>query len=120
MTGKISSDPVQLLIDAGAIPKTPFAPDSRYSGVAIGRYVRGPNDPGVVYLLRRFIPQMRDIPIFGEHLVKSGERPDGLAAQAYADAELYWRIADGNAVIDPFALTDTMGGRIKIPFPPGS
>jgi hypothetical protein len=120
MTRTTSNDPVQLLIDAGAIPRSPFAPDSRYSGVAVGRYVRGPNDPGVVYLLRRFVPQMRDIPISGEHLVKSGERPDGLAAQAYADAELYWRIADGNAVIDPFALTDSMGARIKIPFPPGS
>ncbi len=115
-----TTDPVQLLINAGAIPSSPFGPNSRYAGVPLGRYVRDASDPGVVYLLRRFIPQMRDIPISGEHIVKSGERPDGLAAQAYADPELYWRIADGNAVTDPFALTDTLGARIEIPFPPGT
>ena len=30
------TDPVQLLIDAGAIPATPFEPQSRYYGVALG------------------------------------------------------------------------------------
>ena len=29
------NDPVQLLIDAGAIPTTPFVPQSRYLGVAL-------------------------------------------------------------------------------------
>jgi len=109
------TDPVQLLIDAGAIPSSPFAPTSRYAGVAIARYARSVSDPGVPYVLRRFIPQRRDIAIAAEHIVAAGERPDTLAAQVFGDAELYWRIADANAVTDPFELTDTLGARIALP-----
>jgi len=35
----MTTDPVQLLIDAGAIPADPFAPNSRYHGVALGLYI---------------------------------------------------------------------------------
>jgi len=111
----MTTDPVQLLIDAGAIPSSPFGPTSRYASVAIARYARNPGDPGVLYVLRRFIPQRRDIAIAAEHIVAAGERPDTLAAQVYGDAELYWRIADANAVTDPFELTDTLGVRIALP-----
>ena len=34
----MTTDPVQLLIDAGAIPADPFAPNSRYHGVALALY----------------------------------------------------------------------------------
>ncbi|AGK49853.1 MULTISPECIES: baseplate wedge protein 53 [Burkholderia] len=115
----MTTDPVQLLIDAGAIPSSPFAPTSRYAGVAIARYAREPGEPGVPYLRRRFIAQRRDIAIAAEHIVRAGERPDTLAAQAYGDAALYWRIADANALTDPFELTDTLGARIALPLPPG-
>ncbi len=67
---------------------------------------------GIAYVLRRFIPQQRDIAVLLEHIVQSGERPDLLAAGHFGDAELYWRIADANAVIDPFELTDTLGARV--------
>ncbi|OIQ69327.1 hypothetical protein GALL_490730 [mine drainage metagenome] len=115
----MTTDPVQALIDAGAIPSSPFAPDSRYHGIAFGLYQRNAGDPGVAYLLRRFLPQLRDIAVAQEHIVQSGERPDLLAAQVFGDAELYWRIADANAATDPFELTDTLGARIAIPLPPG-
>ena len=115
----MATDPVQLLIQAGAIPANPFAPNSRYHTVRIDCFVRGPGDPGVAYLLRRFIPQRRDIAVVAEHIVVGGERPDLLAAQTLGDPELYWRIADANAVTDPFELTDTVGARIDIPRPPG-
>jgi hypothetical protein len=116
----MTTDPVQLLIDAGAIPSSPFGPNSRYSSVVLGRYVRDANDPGIAYVLRRFIPQQSDIPTAARHIVHGGERPDLLAAQTLGDAELYWRVADANAVTDPFALTDTLGARIAIPTPPGT
>lgn len=111
----MTTDPVQLLIQAGAIPSSPFAPNSRYAGVLIVRYARSANDPGVAYVLRRFIPQRRDIAVAAEHSVNAGERPDTLSAQVFGDAELYWRIADANAVTDPFELTDTLGARIVLP-----
>ncbi|MFO1086046.1 MAG: Base plate wedge protein 53 [Reyranellaceae bacterium] len=116
----MATDPVQALIDAGAIPTNPFGPDSRYTGIAFGLYQRNPTDPAIAYVLRRFIPRPRDIPVALEHIVQSGERLDLLAAQIFGNAELYWRIADANAVTDPFETTDTLGGRIVIPAATGS
>ena len=115
----MTTDPVQALIDAGAIPTSPFGSNSRYHGIAFGLYRRATGDPGIAYVLRRFIPQRRDIAVAFEHIVHGGERPDLLAAQTFGDAELYWRIADANLVTDPFELTDTLGARVAIPAPPG-
>ena len=115
----MASDPIQALLDAGAIPSTPFGPSSRYQGVGVGRYRPPGGGPAISYVLRRFIPQMRDIGTAGEHIVQSGERPDLLAAQIFGDSEFYWRIADANAVTDPFELTDTIGLRVRIPAPSG-
>jgi hypothetical protein len=115
----MSTDPVQLLIDAGAISADPFGPNSRYRGIAQGLYARDAGDPAVRYVLRRFIPQRRDIAIAGEHIVLGGERPDVLALRTLGDVELYWRLADANAVIDPIEVTDTPGARVTIPKPPG-
>ena len=116
----MATDPVQALIDAGAIPSSPFASNSRYAGVPFALYRRGPGDDATAYVLRRFIPQRRDIAVLLEHIVTSGERPDLLAAQAFGDPELCWRIADANAVTDPFELTDTLAARIAIPSAPGT
>ena len=112
-------DPIQALIDAGAITNNPFGQNSRYRAVPFGLYLPDDGQPGVTYVLRRFIPQRRDIPAQLEHIVQAGERPDTLANRAMGDPELYWRVADANAVTDPFALTDTLGGRVAIPAPPG-
>jgi hypothetical protein len=118
------TDPVQMLIDAGAIPASPFGPGSRYAGVPLARHVpparaQDAADPAVVCVRRRFIPQRRDIARAAETLVRAGERPDTLAARTLGDPELYWRLADANAVTDPFELTDSPGARIGIPLPPG-
>jgi hypothetical protein len=113
------TDPVQLLIDAGAIPSTPFVPQSRYHGIALTVLQRRPDEPGIVYVRRRFIPPVAAEPIATRHVVKAGERPDLLGAIYFGDALLYWRIADVNAVVDPNELTDTLGRRVLIPQPPG-
>jgi len=114
------TDPVQLLIDAGAIPSAPFAPQSRYNGVALGLLQKTPDTPGIVYVLRRFIPAPNTLSVAVSHAVASMERPDLLAAKYYAEPLFYWHIADANAVVDPNELTDTVGRRIAIPQPPGS
>jgi hypothetical protein len=113
-------DPIQALIDAGAIPSEAFTQDSRYRGVALALYQPDPTQPGRAYVRRRFIPQERDIAVLYRHIVQALDRPDTLGAVAYGNAELYWRIADGNAVTDPFELTDTLAARVKIPAPPGT
>ena len=113
------TDPVQLLIDAGASPNTPFVQQSRYYGVPLAVLQRHPGDPGVVYVKRRFIPQAASEPVAGRHTVKAGDRPDLLASAYLGDALLFWRIADVNAVVDPHELTDILGRRLIIPQPPG-
>jgi hypothetical protein len=115
----MTTDPVQLLIDAGAIPASPFAQTSRYYGVDFGTHAGAGDDPPRPYVLRRFIPQRSEIASAVEHIVESGERPELLAARTLGDAELYWRLADANAVTDPFELTDTLGARVVIPLPTG-
>jgi hypothetical protein len=113
-------DPIQALIDAGAIPSEPFGPDSRYAGVPLGVYHHRPDDDGIPYVLRRFIPQRRETTVLLEHIVRSGDRPDLLAAQVFGNGELYWRLADANAVTDPLEMTDEVGERVAIPNPAGS
>jgi hypothetical protein len=112
-------DPIQALIDAGAIPTNPFGPNSRYRNIPMGLYQPPAGGAGVAYMLRRFVPQQRDIPAQLEYIVPAGSRPDLLGANLLGDSELYWRIADANAVTDPFELTDTLAARISIPAPPG-
>jgi hypothetical protein len=113
------TDPVQLLIEAGAIPSTPFVPQSRYYGVPLALAHKRPDEPGIPYVQRRFIPAPNTIATAGRHVVAAQERPDLLAARYLGDPLLYWHIADANAVVDPNELTDTLGRRVTIPQPPG-
>lgn len=109
------SDPIQALIDAGAIAQSPFDAASRYRDVPIALYAGRADEPPLPYLRRRFIAQRRDIAIAVELAVSGGDRPELMAARTLGDPLLYWRIADANAVTDPFELTDAAGARIGIP-----
>jgi hypothetical protein len=113
------NDPVQLLIDAGAIPSTPFVPQSRYQGVALAVLQRRADDPVLAYVKRRFIASPSTMAVAARHVVQALDRPDLLGAKYLGDPLLYWCIADANAVIDPHDLTDTLGRRVVIPLPPG-
>ena len=109
------SDPIQLLIDAGAIPSSPFEPASRYHGVPLAVHQPQPGDPKRAYVKRRFIAPSAPLSAAVAHVVTQGERPDLLAFRYLGDALLYWRIADMNEVIDPHELTDRPGRRILVP-----
>ena len=63
-----TTDPIQALIDAGAIPSEPFGPDSRYAGVPLAVYRRKPDDEGTPFVRRRFIPPRRDVTVMVEHM----------------------------------------------------
>lgn len=112
------TDPVQQLIDAGAIPSAPFVPQSRYYGVAIALLPQAAPAEPIPYVRRRFI-DTRDVGVAGMHIVASHDRPDLLAAQYLGEPLLYWRIADANVVIDPGELVATPGQRIAIPLGQG-
>jgi hypothetical protein len=109
------NDPIQALIDAGAIPSTPFGPESRYHGVALAIFQPGAADPPLVYVRRRLITAPEALEIVARHVVTRLERPDLLAARYLGDPLLYWQIADVNAVLDPMELTDTPGRQVEIP-----
>jgi hypothetical protein len=113
------NDPVQLLIDGGAIPVSPFGPTSRYANVSLGLYQVSAEE-SVRFVLRRFVPQARDIPLATRHLVRAGERIDVIAGYYLGDAELHWRVADANLATDMLELTSIVGVRIAIPLPPGT
>jgi hypothetical protein len=117
-----STDPVQMLIDAGAIAQHPFDEHSRYRQVAIALLpapAQSPTSgaPGapVPYLRRRFIAQPSDIARAAHATVGASERPDLLAARTLGEPLAYWRVADANGVFDPNTLTDTPGARVAIP-----
>jgi hypothetical protein len=113
------SDPVQALIDAGAIPSTPFVPQSRYNGVPLSVLQRRADAPAIVYVRRRFIPAPGSLTVTARHVVAALDRPDLLGAKYFGDPLLYWHIADANAVVDPNELTGTVGRRVDIPLPSG-
>ena len=112
-----SSDPVQMLIDAGAIPASPYPPASRYRGVPLATLTRA-DGTLIAYGQRRLIPPRREIATAALHVVQGGARPELIAHAAYDEPLMYWRIADGNAVIDPFELCAEIGARIALPVPP--
>jgi selenophosphate synthase len=64
---------------------------------------------------RRFIPQQHAIASAVDAMVDAVDRPDLLAARTLGSPLSYWRIADANAVTDPFELSDVPGARVAIP-----
>jgi hypothetical protein len=42
-----------------------------------------------------------------------------LGARHLGDAELWWRLADANGVVDPRDLTEPVGRRLRITLPEG-
>ena len=112
-------DPIQLLIDAGAIPETPFEPQSRYNSVPLALWQPNTEDPAIVYVRRRLIAAQGAMTMVARHAVSAQDRPDLLGYQYFGDPLLYWYIADANAVVDPNELTDTLGRRVDIPLVPG-
>jgi hypothetical protein len=88
-------------------------PASRYRDVPTltlqtdaGRTVR--------YLGRRF-PVSVSTPGETPHRVNAGDRPDLLAARALNDPLAFWRLAEANLLLDPWALTTQPGRIIRLP-----
>lgn len=93
-------------------PSPGYPPDSRYARtdnttktLADGRTV--------TYLRRRFIPDTTDLPTQAFHDMSAVDRLDNLAATYYGDSQLWWRVADANAVSDPDELL-VAGRRVRI------
>jgi hypothetical protein len=112
------SDPLQALLQSGALKTTVFPPSSRYHGVdtATRETIDGKT---IIYLRRRFVPPPERFSLLQEHVIAAGDRSDNLANQYLGDAERFWQLCDANNVMRPQELTKTPGRRIRITLPEG-
>jgi nucleoid-associated protein YgaU len=112
------TDPLQALLEAGAIDTSLFPPGSRYRGVPLARLER-PGEDAIVYLRRRFVPPPEHFAVVGEHTVVQGDRLDNLAARYLGDPELFWRLCDANGALRPNELIEEIGRRLALTLPEG-
>ena len=95
-----------------------FPPGSRYHDVEVAK-LEVPDGRRIAYVRRRFVPPAASFALLREHVVRSGERLDTIAALHLGDPEQFWRIADANGAIAPEQLTDEPGRRLRITLPAG-
>lgn len=93
-----------------------FAPDSRYFGLTL-RSRTTPDGTVETFLPRRLIPPPDRFQSFGQTRLSGSERIDDVAAEAYGNPELYWRIADALGLQDPASLLGQEGRLIPLPLP---
>lgn len=91
----------------------PFAANSRYVNTPVKTRIL-PDGSELNYLARRFLPQPESLALLGTAVVVQGDRIDNIAARTLGDAELFWRICDGNRELRPAALTATIGRVLRI------
>jgi hypothetical protein len=112
------ADPLQALLQSGALKTTAFPPTSRYHGIETATREIA-DGKAVVYLRRRFVPPPEKFSLLQEHTVVQGDRLDNLTNQYQGDPEQFWQLCDANNVMHPDELTETIGRRIRITLPEG-
>lgn len=108
------ADPLQELLAAGAVPTTTFPPTSRYADVGVAAWDPGGGAPPVPFLRRRFCPRPELFALLYEVHVVEGDRRDALGYRHLGDAELWWRLADANGVVDPRDVGSPIGRRLRV------
>ena len=71
------------------------------------------------FLRRRFCPRPELFALLYEVGIVEGDRRDVLAYRHLGDAELWWRLADANGVVDPRDLASPVGRRVAHHAPGG-
>jgi hypothetical protein len=89
---------------------------SRYYRVPDARYTF-PDGRTVTYRRRRFLPDGAALPLLAEVAVRQGERLDLFAHRTLGDPLQFWRIADANDAMNPFALVVRTGRLLRVPVP---
>ena len=112
------TDPLQALLQSGALKTTNFPPASRYHGIDTAT-MKTVDEKVIIYLRRRFVPPPDRFTLLHEHTVVQGDRPDNLASHYLGDPEQFWRLCDANNVMHPDELSATIGRRIRITLPEG-
>ena len=93
-----------------------FPPNSRYYSVPLRKRVRA---DGTVetFVGRRIIPAMERYRALDRHRTIDDDRIDNVAAAAFGDPELYWRICDANGDAETADATRPVGRLLLIPLP---
>lgn len=112
------TDPLQSLLQSGALKTTAFPSTSRYHGTDTTT-IKAVDNKTIVYLQRRFIPPPERFFFLQEHTVVQGDRVDNIANQYLGDPEQFWQLCDANNVMHPQELTETIGRKIRITLPEG-
>jgi hypothetical protein len=110
-------DPVQAMLAQTSLQTTLFASTSRYYGIATDTIIQ--NGRAIAYVLRRLVPQPERFQLLQTHTVMQGERLDNITAQYLGDPTLFWQVCDANRAMHPWALTATVGRRLRITLPAG-
>jgi nucleoid-associated protein YgaU len=74
-----------------------------------------PPKPAVPYLRRRILPLPESLIAVSAYSVEAGERLDQIAARTLGSPLAYWRIADINGAMNPFALAARPGAVLAVP-----
>jgi hypothetical protein len=93
-----------------------FEPSSRYYPLETATYTMR-DGREVRYKRRRFLPQGENLPTLVEVTVTDGDRLDLIAARTLANPEQFWRICDAENAMNPPALTEEPGRRLRVPIP---
>lgn len=92
-----------------------FEPTSRYYPLDTATFAF-PSGRMVAYVRRRFLPRGEEMPLLAEVRVTQGDRLDLITARTLGDPEQFWRVADANNAMNPFALIQP-GRTLRIPVP---
>lgn len=93
-----------------------FPPNSRYRGVPLRTRIAA-DGREETFVGRRIIPAMERYRALDRYRAGSADRVDNVAAAAYGDPELYWRICDANGEAEPADATAPEGRLLVIPLP---
>ena len=94
----------------------PFGPSSRYRGVS-ERTRKRADGREETFVGRRIIPGIERYTVLDRVTTDGHARIDLVAASAYGDPLLYWRICDANGEAEPADATQPAGRLLLIPMP---
>jgi len=93
-----------------------FESTSRYYNLPTATYTTS-SGREIIYVRRRFLPDVSTMTILAEHTVTQGDRLDNITARYLNDPEQFWRVCDANTAIHPDELTAEIGRKLRIPLP---
>ena len=93
-----------------------FGPNSRYRDVPL-RVRKRPDGSDETFVGRRIIPGLERFTALDRVSADGQTRIDAVAAEAYGDSLLYWRICDANGEAEPANAARPAGKLMLIPMP---